>query len=159
MQRIRRLAANQRYPSCRKLSWLPRAIGGSKEGRFLDDAGYDFAPNRRAGAPPGKRYLGHRNLQSTVTLHGISAGSVREVLEGLKPGDPYPRATLRYHPVAPSPWIFHVRKAMRSQYRSLAHYSIGGSFVAGRSSVSSLKRSINIGGHKRSISLLRCVLA
>ena len=52
MQRIPRLAANQRYPSCRKLSWLPRAVGGSKEGRFLDDAGYDFAPNRRAGAPP-----------------------------------------------------------------------------------------------------------
>jgi hypothetical protein len=88
MQRIRRLAANQRYPSCRKLSWLPSAVGGSKEGRFLEDAGYDFAPNRRAGAPR-KRYLGHRNLQSTVTLHGISAGSVREVLEGLKLEDPY----------------------------------------------------------------------
>jgi hypothetical protein len=35
------------------------------------------------------RYLGHRNLQSKVTLHCVSAGSVREVLEGLKPGDPY----------------------------------------------------------------------
>ena len=36
---------------------------------------------------------------------------------------------------------------------SLAHYSIGGSFVAGEAVSRVLKRSINIGGHKTSISL------
>ena len=57
-----------------------------------------------------------RTSQSAInsTIHGLSAGSLREVLEGLNPEARTATATLRYPPVAPSPGVFLVRKAMRS---------------------------------------------